>query len=82
MDNEALREELANYAHEAWSGWMKYLFSKTTRNWDDSVTISAEFVDRWERQLGTSYPLLPENEQQSDKDEADKILKIMSAYCE
>ena len=23
-----VREALADYAHDAWSGWMKYLFSK------------------------------------------------------
>jgi hypothetical protein len=28
MATEELREALAAYAHESWSGWMKYLFSK------------------------------------------------------
>jgi hypothetical protein len=39
MDNEALREELANYAHEAWSDWMNYLFGMSRKNDDGSVTI-------------------------------------------
>jgi hypothetical protein len=25
---DVVREELAAYAHEAWSGWMRYMFSK------------------------------------------------------
>jgi len=72
------REALAEYAHEAWSGWMKYLFSKTMR---ESITggeiIPAWAVERWQRQLSTPYADLPEEEKESDRAEADKMLAIM-----
>lgn len=71
-----LIDALADYAHEAWAGWMKYLFSKSIRNEDGSVTIPRELVSRWERQINTSYWDLPENEQESDKAEARKMLEL------
>ncbi len=70
------REQLAAYAHEAWSGWMRYMFDKSTTNDDGSVTIPAQLVERWTRQMETNYYSLPESEQKSDLDEADKMLEI------
>jgi hypothetical protein len=75
MDGE-MREKLAGYAHESWSGWMKYLFEKSQKNADGTVTIPKWAVDRWERQAATPYCELPETEKISDRDEADKMLKI------
>ena len=74
---ENLRSALANYAHNTWSNWMKYLFSQSKQNEDGSITIPKELVQRWKRQINTSYVNLPENEQKSDLDEADEILDIM-----
>ena len=76
MDNS--RERLARYAHEAWSGWMPYLFSRSANNADGPVTIPADLVDRWRRQMGTPYELLPPTEQDSDRAEADAMLTILS----
>jgi len=73
-------EEHADFAHKAWSGWMKYLFSKTTSNEDGGETISKELVDRWKRQLETDYKDLPEEEKESDREEARKVLKIVKKY--
>lgn len=72
------RESLAEYAHDAWSGWMRYLFGKSTRNQDGTITIPAWAVDRWTRQAGTKYADLPENEKDSDRAEADKMIGIMA----
>ena len=69
-------EQLAAYAHEAWAGWMKYLFEKSPKNGDGSVTIPAELVKRWTRQMGTPYAELPEGEKHSDRVEALKIMQI------
>jgi hypothetical protein len=74
-----LREKLAEYAHEAWSRWMRYLFSKSIVNSDGSVTIPASLVKRWARQMNTDYLMLLNSEQQSDILEADKMLSIMNA---
>lgn len=73
-----LREKLAEYAHEAWSRRMRYLFSKSIVNSDGSVTIPASLVKRWARQMDTDYHMLPDSEQQSDIIEADRMLDIMS----
>jgi hypothetical protein len=73
-----LREKLAEYAHEAWSRWMRYIFSKSTVNNDGSVTIPASLVNRWTRQMDTDYHMLPNSEQQSDIQEADRMLDIIN----
>jgi len=69
-------EQLAAYAHEAWSGWMKYLFQKSPTNPDGSVTIPVELVERWKRQMNTAYEDLPEKEKESDREEALKMMRI------
>jgi len=71
------REKLAAYAHDAWSGWMKYLFEKSILNNDGSVTIPEWAVERWTRQMDTDYSELPESEKVSDRKEADEMLSIM-----
>lgn len=53
--DDILREALAHYAHDAWSGWMRYLFAKSRRNQDGTVTIPQCGVDRWVRQMNTAY---------------------------
>ena len=68
---------LANYAHNAWSGWMKYLFSKNTLNQDGSFTIPKDLVERRVRQSLTPYSSLSESEQKSDIEEANKIMLIL-----
>lgn len=71
------KEELAEYAHESWSGWMKYLFKKSIKNNDGTITIPKWAVNRWERQVTTPYAQLPEEEKESDRNEAEKILYIV-----
>jgi hypothetical protein len=72
------RERLAEYAHTAWSGWMRYLFEKSTANPDGTVTIPAWAVERWQRQMQTAYADLPESEKASDRAEADAMLAILA----
>ena len=79
-----LREALAAYAHEAWSGWLRYLFSRCSSNaglyidcGGQTAIIPAWAVKRWARQMETSYVDLPEKEKESDRKEADKMLAIM-----
>lgn len=81
MNEEQLREALAEYAHEAWSGWMEYLFSKSGLDSDYGTrTIPAWAVDRWHRQMSTPYDDLPEEEKASDREEADRMLAIVGQY--
>jgi hypothetical protein len=74
----AVKEALASQAHQSWADWTAYMFSKCIRNPDGSVTIPAPFVARWTRQMGTQYAQLPENEKESDREEADKYLKVLN----
>lgn len=76
-EQNILIEKLAAYAHDAWTGWMKYLFSKSIINDDGTATIPKWAVDRWTRQCDTTYEDLPEEEKTSDRNEADKIISIM-----
>ncbi|UAN51672.1 hypothetical protein KGP26_00820 [Serratia sp. JSRIV002] len=61
-------ETLAGIEHERWAKWQCYLHSKCIRNADGSLTIPAEFVLRWEKQLVTPYGDLSEIEKQSDRE--------------
>ena len=71
------REAVAGVQHEIWSHWMRYLFSMARHNPDGSVTISAEHVQRWTRQMEAGYADLSEREQESDRHQADKVLVAM-----
>jgi hypothetical protein len=71
-----VREQLADYAHAAWAGWMNYLFDKCEIA-GDTLVIPAWAVERWERQANTPYGELPEQEKESDRKEADRMMAIM-----
>ena len=71
-----LIEQLATLEHDRWSRWMAYLFTKGTSNEDGSFTIQKESVDRWTRQLNTPYKDLSEEEQNSDRMEALRSMKV------
>lgn len=73
-----IKEKLAEYAHNQWSGWMKYLFEKSTKNEDGTVTIPKWAVDRWERQMNAPYIELSEQEKESDRKEADGMINIVN----
>lgn len=84
----SLREQLAAYAHETWSGWMRYMFDfDRCSKCDDStdvldlpLRVPAVLVERWQRQMEISYVDFPED--QKDRTQADKILAIMETECE
>lgn len=75
-DAGATREKLASYAHKQWSGWMKYLFSKSVIV-SGVCVIPAWLVERWLGQMNTSYEELSEPEKESDRKEADGMLEII-----
>lgn len=76
-DNEQQREALAEYAHDCWSRWMTHLLSRTTDGADRSATIPAEDARRWNRQRVTAYGDLTEQEQTSDRAEADRMIDAL-----
>jgi len=70
MDNKKLEEALAQYAHETWSRWMKYMLST------EGVVLTAGANLRWKRQMETPYTELPEEEKESDREEARRMIAI------
>ena len=81
-EKDDVREKLSDYAHKSWSGWMEYLFSKSEEKEDGSVTIPKDLVDRWKKQIETDYKDLSEKEKDSDRDEADMMMKIFNNKSE
>ena len=78
-----MREQLSNYAHEAWSGWMKYAFEKAisyrpgeVQAQEGALILPRWAVERWIFQMNKAYDKLPEKMKESDRQEADKILAI------
>lgn len=76
MIENQIVEELAAYAHDAWAGWMKYLFGKSQHNEDGSVTIPAGYAKNLEILMDLPYRDMAEASKESDRVEAHKILKI------
>lgn len=74
---ERLREELADLCHRQWSGWMKYLFAKSTFLGKDGCHIPGWATDRWMNQVHTQYKSLSESEKESDRKEADRFIEIL-----
>jgi len=84
-ERDILRETLADEAHKAWIRWMAYLSSKVYDQGTQHVTgepfsagcISEALVERWKRQMATPYFMLPEDEKQSDLEQADRAIRVM-----
>ena len=72
-----LEEKLAELAHEQWSGWMIYLFGKSSNDGDGNCVIPKEWANRWGRQAGTKYAGLSDEEKESDRIEARKVLALI-----
>ncbi len=79
--SDELLENLANLEHEQWSEWMEYLFNISAENTDGSVTIPADKVQRWKRQMLTSYSGLSEKEKESDRQEAKKVMGTIKDHA-
>lgn len=75
-DNE-LREQLAALSHEIWAHWMRYQFSVCETSLNGSVYIPVEKIARWTKQIEADYADLTEREKDSDREQADKILKVL-----
>ncbi len=78
--SEPLREALAAYAHDAWSGWMNYQLSKGYVGADGMFRLDMDKYERWKRQKNTPYAELPESEKESDRKEADVIISLVAAW--
>jgi hypothetical protein len=48
------------------------------QNDDGTYTIPSDKVERWKRQQNTTYEGLSEQEKESDREQADKVLAILN----
>lgn len=71
---EAYIDILADIEHERWAHWQRYLHSKGNKSDDGSVTIPADLVKKWERQISTPFAELSEEEKDSDREQVRKYL--------
>jgi hypothetical protein len=78
-DHDALRRKLAAIEHGRWADWQCWLHDMCTPHPDGSLTIPAELVERWERQIATSYAELSEAEQRSDMEQVDRYWPLILA---
>jgi hypothetical protein len=62
-----IREQLAELEHQQWAHWTRYLLDNLT----------PENIERWRRQIDTPYSKLSEAEKDSDRNWADKVLRII-----
>ena len=74
-----LIEQLAEVEHERWSHWQRYVHSKGVRQPDGSLLLPADLVARWERQIGTKYADLDDQERESDREQVRKYLPLIAA---
>lgn len=80
-----LRERLAAYAHDTWAYWMRYMFfqgeTRQTKNGEGGIdrrwTMPMDKFHRWQRQMNTEYADLTEDEKESDRRQADRILALL-----
>ena len=68
-------ELIANVQHKIWAHWMLYVFTYCGHTRDDgSFVIKKECVSRWKRQIVQEYKDLMEQEKESDRKQARKVL--------
>ena len=75
---DGLTEELASIEHERWSHWQRYMHGKGKRQQDGSLTLPANLVAQWERQMATEYVDLNDEEKESDREQ---VRRVSSFHC-
>lgn len=75
-------EKMADAQHAIWAHWMKYMLSVCVDNHGGSVTIPADKVERWTKQMNTRYLDLSEPEKQSDRDIVKQFMRYELAMLE
>lgn len=77
LAGRALVDRLASIEHERWAHWQQYLHDKCVPREDGSLVIPAGLVDRWSKQIATSYVDLSEEERESDREQVRRYLPII-----
>lgn len=79
IKNNKLFEKLADFQHQIWSDWMKYLFSKCISQNGESgdMLIPRDCVFDWKRQMNTAYKDLHESEKDSDREQVSRYWNLL-----
>jgi hypothetical protein len=75
-----LLEELAAIEHQRWAHWQRYVHDHGKRQPDGSILLPADLVERWERQINTSYDKLSESEKDSDREQVRKYFPLLERW--
>ncbi len=74
-ENKRMREALEYYAdrdnmaviqHDIWSSWVRFMFSTGSMTIFNEWTMSPDRVERWKRQMNTTYIGLTPDEKETD----------------
>ena len=80
LDDGTLLEALAVVEHERWAHWQAYVHDQGVKNPDGSITLPANLVERWSRQIATPYDQLTEDEKNSDREQVARYLPTIKDY--
>jgi len=69
------REKLADIEHQRWSDWQKWCH-KILRENCPSPELE-KVLERWDKQIATSYKDLSEAEKDSDREQVDRYLPLI-----
>ncbi|XBB65951.1 hypothetical protein ABFU82_17770 [Nocardioides sp. WV_118_6] len=72
-----LIESLAALEHARWAHWQRFMHDQGEHFTDGSILLPPDLVQRWERQIATPYPSLPEAEKQSDREQVLRYLPLV-----
>jgi len=75
-----LLDELASIEQERWAHWQRYIHSSGKRQSDGSLTLPADLVDRWERQIQTRYSDLSPEEKESDREQVRRYFPLLRQW--
>lgn len=73
-----LLEQLAAIEHERWADWQKWCHKVLREN--NPSPEQGDILERWDRQIETSYAELSEKEKQSDRDQVMRYWPLIVAY--
>ncbi len=82
-ENNDIIEKVADFMHDQWSHWMKYLYKQLMegKSYSDLnkkvYAIKSSDYNHWKRQMETPYPKLSEKEKDSDREWAIKLLELL-----
>lgn len=81
--SEQVLEKLAAVQHEIWCHWMDHLFRNgvfDVNTPEYRFILPKKVINRWQRQMGTAYADLSENEKESDREQARKVMEVIKDY--